>query len=476
MKKKTYLELSEEGEGSHKFYEVLVDNREVSIRFGRIGTQGRLEKKNFPSPEKAQAHASSKINSKKKKGYEEAVMGVRKKRPITRRAIQSRRSSAKQAPVIWKYRTGRAAFGIFVDENNCWVGNEAGRVFQLDHEGALQNQYSLPNGVKCLVSDGDWLYAGCDDGNVYDLNGKKPYVAYEIAPDVDIYWLDIFDGVLGVADENGWLYAFNHEDESSWKKKSKGTSGWMVRCDEVGIYHGHSSGVTMYDWEDGSRIWDKKSKGAVLFGWQDDATVYAGTRGNRVQRFDKRGRMLVECVTDASVYSCAASPEGEFIFAGDNCSSVYCFNNKGERLWKLATGCGSAFSMQYRNERLYIVTTDGSMTCIDASPAAIEKARKGDVPSVREIQAPKKSGVSASSSYEQLDKVTRANGGVILECVESGGRPRVRVRSRGYEQNWNVQFPKNLRKVGAKYVVDEVRESVRGGFYRALGTIRRMER
>lgn len=34
---KIYLELSEEGGGSHKFYEVIIEGTEVLIRYGRIG-------------------------------------------------------------------------------------------------------------------------------------------------------------------------------------------------------------------------------------------------------------------------------------------------------------------------------------------------------------------------------------------------------------------------------------------------------
>ena len=40
---------------------------------------------------------------------------------------------------------------------------------------------------------------------------------------------------------------------------------------------------------------------------------------------------------DSAVYSCATSPGGRFVFAGDASSSVYCFDQDGTRLWKLGT-------------------------------------------------------------------------------------------------------------------------------------------
>ncbi len=475
MAETTYLEYSEEQGVSHKFYEVTVDGCDMTVRYGRIGTDGNRSTKTFPTPEKATAEATKKLNAKRRKGYEDAVMGVRKKRAVTRRQIQSTRSTAKGAPVLWKYNTDAAAFGIFVDDRGCWVGNESGRIFALDHEGQTLRDYKLPDGVKCIVSDGDWLYAGCDDGNVYDLTGKMPFVAYEIDPAVDIYWLDIADGILGVADDKGTVHVFNHEDISQWQAKSAGTAGWMVRCDEIGVYHGHSKGVTMYDWEDGSRLWHSGTAGQVLFGWQEESTVYAGCSDRKVYRLSKQGEELGTYACDASVFSCAATEDGKYVFAGDSSSSVYCFNESGERLWKMATRCGSAFSMQFHNDRLYLVTTKGALACIDAREEAITAAEEGVVPEVKDLKAAAASAETASTAtLADVEAVAEAGDGVVVECYKAGSKLRVRVLSAGYNNDWNVQFPKNLRQDGVRFVVAEVRESARGGFYRAYGDIRRL--
>jgi predicted DNA-binding WGR domain protein len=470
---RTYLELSEADGGSHKFYEAVVSGKTLTIRYGRIGDKGQTQVKDFADHAKAVAEANKKVGEKRKKGYAEAVMGERKKRSVTRREITSQvaAKNTTKAPVIWRFTPGSRAFGIFIDEARCWMGNEAGAIYSLDHDGKVLDQFKLPEGVKCIVADDDWLYAGCDNGKVYDLGGKAPRVAYEIADDIDIYWLDIKDGVLGVSDEAGNVSVFNHEDETQWKKKSSGSSGWMLRCDEVGVYHGHTDGVTMYDWEDGKKLWHCKTDGSVLFGWQEESTVYASTSQNKIQRFTKRGKEPHTYACDAAVYSCAAAEDGKYVFAGDNCSSVYCFNAAGERLWKLNTGCGSAFSMQFFKDRLYIVTTDGSFAAIDASEAAIAAAKTGTVPEPKAIKAPKAAAVTPSTEIE----TTRSAGtGVIVECYQEGSQLRIRPASTGYNKKWNVQFPKDLRELGAKYVVDELRESGSGGFYRAHGTIRKL--
>ena len=63
--------------------------------------------------------------------------------------------------------------------------------------------------------------------------------------------------------------------------------------------------------------------------------------------------------------------------------------------------------------------------------------------------------------------------GVVVECVREGGRVRVHVVSGDFEPSWNVQFPRSIREVGARYVVDALHPAP-SGFYRVRGDIRRL--
>jgi hypothetical protein len=299
-----------------------------------------------------------------------------------------------------------------------------------------------------------------------------PRVAYEIAADVDIYWLDIDDAVLGVSDRGGRITTIDHEDEFQWARDVDGDSAWMVRCDTDAVYHGHSKGVARYDAADGTPRWHTPVEGSVLFGWQEES-VYAGTSGGRVHRLAKDdGAIEAVYRCDAAVFSCAAAPDGRYVFAGDDHSSVYCFDQSGERLWKLGTGCGSAFSMQFRSDRLYIVTTSGSLACIDASEEAILAAQRGTVPEPVDVKVA--ASLTAVEPTIILETTRAVDGGVVLECFQDGARLCVRVVSPGYDAGWRVQFPKDVREAGARYLVDGVRTSGRGGFYRAFGDIKRL--
>ncbi|MFF0114570.1 WGR domain-containing protein [Streptomyces prasinus] len=473
----TYLELSQDDGTAHKFYEVTVDALVVTVRYGRIGASGQTQVTSFPSADKARAAAARKVGEKVRKGYAPAVPGQRAPRTVTRRQVASAPSTARAvAPVLWRFGTGSAAFGIHVDDEHCWVGNQAGDVYTLGHDGRVLARFTLPDGVKCLVADDFWIYAGCDDGKVYDLSSKLPFAAYDIAADVDIFWLDIHEGVLDVSDRDGKLTVIDHEDEHQWSRRSRGEHAWMVRADDRAVYHGHQHGVTAYAPDGGGELWHTPTRGGVLFGWQEDDTVYAGTAHRVVQRLSKAsGAIEATYACDSAVYACATSPGGRFVFAGDAAASVYCFDQDGTRLWKLGTGGGSALSMQYRDERLYLVTTDGALVCIDASEAAVSAAQQGTVPVARDVKLaealPAHAPATTASAVTAVDRAPA--GTVVVQCVQDSGRLRVHVVSEGYDASWNVQFPRAIREPGARYVVDALHPAA-GGFYRVRGDIRRL--
>jgi len=56
---------------SSKFWEITTNNREVTVRYGRIGSNGQTQTKSFTSDTAAADHAEKQINSKLAKGYRE---------------------------------------------------------------------------------------------------------------------------------------------------------------------------------------------------------------------------------------------------------------------------------------------------------------------------------------------------------------------------------------------------------------------
>src|SRR5262249_38597001 len=145
--------------------------------------------------------------------------------------------------------------------------NNKGDVFALDHKGKVERHYSLPAGVKALVGDGAWMYAGCDNGEVFDISHPTPRLAYELPRKAGIDWIDIWSGVLAVSNNTGGLDVIDVESQSLWSVKGGGRGAWTARCDRDAIYHGHDSVTTAHARTDGKVLWETKT-GPVMFGWQ----------------------------------------------------------------------------------------------------------------------------------------------------------------------------------------------------------------
>jgi len=484
-----YLEYVEENH--QKFYEITVEQQKVTLRFGKIGATGTQQAKDYSSSAIAQREAARKLKEKQKKGYQLRTSPAIANSPIQTKAIKAvattqncgKLSSLKPpfqfplepftAPLEWRFTSGFSSFGLAVEQGNCWLGNEKGQVLKFDEKGAVLEQYQLPHAVKSIVTDDIWVYGGCDNGMVYDMTGKIPYLAYEIESAADILGLAITAGILGVSDAQGGLTKIDPEGDMLWQRFSLGKQGWMICSDSQGFYQGHSKGLTMYEFDQGRQLWQQATIGKVLFGCQTADSLYVATSGRQVQSFQKSGQLIVSYHCDASVYSCAIDEARGLIYAADSSAFIYAFNHCGQRLWKASTGCGSALSMQLGGgdaQKLYLATNQGFLACMAVNESALWGAIQGQFPHSILVA---NSEVMAVTPAQDLEKTNHPREEIILECFRQGQRLRVRVLSAGYHQDWMVQFPRNLRQEGHRYLVQSLYESSQG-FYRIHGDIKRL--
>lgn len=179
-------------------------------------------------------------------------------------------------PVVSKkfeYQLNAKGFGLFVSPTHCYAADETGLVAQLTLDGALESLFKLSHGVKCLVLDDGFFFAGCNNGALYDLTSGTPRLVTQLEDFSSLYWIDICKGRTAVSDGSGNVAMVNCEGETEWRHKSAGEEGWMVRVDESGVYHGHSAGVTKYT-HTGELVWHCDTA-PVLFGWQEESHVFA---------------------------------------------------------------------------------------------------------------------------------------------------------------------------------------------------------
>lgn len=79
----------------------------------------------------------------------------------------------------------------------------------------------------------------------------------------------------------------------------------------------------------------------------------------------------------------------------------------------------------------------------------------------------------AAKTAADLETTDSAAGGILVQCVQDGGKLRARVVQDGYEPDWNMRFPRSIREDGFLYVVDEVNTAPDGKSYIASGAIKR---
>ena len=469
MQKEIYLELSQENGSAHKFYQINIKHNTVEINYGRIGLKGSTQVKTLSSFEEAKLFADKKANAKQKKGYLPATKGVRKFRPI--RPVVRRISSpyannqtstaSLKAPVIAKFKTNDTAFGIFVNDKYIYIGDETGRISVLNHSYQLVREFKLPAGTKCIVGDGPNVFAGTDQGQVYELTGSVARLAYDFPGESAIFWMDLCDGVLAVSDNEGGLFAYDFEGESLFQTYTRNGKAWMVRVDETSIYHGGNH-IARYTFE-GELLW-KNPTTEVLFGYQTKSCIYAGSNG--VVMIDKHTGKKVRSYPANWVPSNCTNHDGSLVFCQDR-DQIKAWNKKGEQLFALNSP-NSGMSMQYFDEKLFIVG-DSGLGVVDVSDLAISDAKKGKLIETKVIYRPKDTLNEVDSSH--LEKTNNPEGGIELVCTLESGKHRIKVVSEGYDQSLNCQFPKNLRKEGRRYLVHKIELSKNKLFYRISGDI-----
>jgi len=308
--------------------------------------------------------------------------------------------------------------------------------------GSLDNQNSIRQICKASPK-GRYISVGQSDEAGLDEAFKE--IAEMIS--AKITWLDVRDGILAVSGMNGHLALCNIEGEKMWENtQAPGkpeenqdqnvlAGGWMVRSDFQGVYQGVGSSVFKFDVGDGSTLWETKLENTdgknVLFGWQSEHHVFVAA-GKKVFKLNK-GNGVVEAIFDCDqiVVSTSLSLDGKQLFAADCHSKLYGFENpqpqvplpanqppaNPPRIWKFATGCGTALSMQaQKDDKLYIATTTGTLACIDVSDAAMKNALTGHPPARPSKVINLDANVETILPAADMEITQDDSKGVILEC------------------------------------------------------------
>jgi predicted DNA-binding WGR domain protein len=199
---------------SKKFWEVDVDGRTLTVRFGRLGTAGQSKVKKLASPAAAETELQKLVREKTNKGYVEECAASAKSKPAKVAAPKSKPAKAAKAPAAKtaaskapKSKPGKAPVLKLVPARSCDTpvpsdadrakfGEEdhvvlgaSGRVAALVRQNdAYQKLAFLEGGKKRLVSlpdsllnlgalavrpDGTALAAAADEQHLYEVSIPK---------------------------------------------------------------------------------------------------------------------------------------------------------------------------------------------------------------------------------------------------------------------------------------------------------------
>jgi outer membrane protein assembly factor BamB len=371
--------------------------------------------------------------------------------------------------LVWDFNSNGTGAGIFVNNKFCFIGNNNGYVYALDPDTAqVKHQMKFDAGVKCIVGDRGFLYVGLSNGAVYDCTTGTPRLAYQLDPTSSIEWMDIHDGLIAM-DQAGTAVVLNIEGEVVWENKGVGRNRF-ARTDGARMYHCRQDQVTAYRFADGKELWSVPGGGYVTFGAQDEKYLYTAPLETRA--LDKETGKLVKQYQNCIPWACTVSDK--HVYASDCGSRIVCYDKETtQQIWDVQTGSGKGVSMQYHeaHDRLYVVTEGGHMLCYDVSGNTVEKK-------IETSSDSQTSDTVTAVPETELKTTDDSSWGVLLVCVkDEKGKLRVRVDPSvpGYDHSLNVQFPRNMRQEGAKFVCTELVEAASGGYYRAKGDIERYQ-
>ncbi|CAD5120171.1 DgyrCDS8746 [Dimorphilus gyrociliatus] len=370
-----------------------------------------------------------------------------------------------------------SGFGLHIDEDRILFGDEEGSIIELDHRGNVIKRSKLDQGVRCIVRDGGFVYAGGNDGGLYDLTNGPPRLMCKIEDFGKVYSLDVKHGIIAASDENGYVALVNYEGEIMWKKMES-TDGWMVIMDDNFIYHGTIGAVSKMEKMTGDEIWKQEGLSPVNYGVKREDKVLVAAVNRVVQVDTETGKILNEYKDKgADTIYCCDKGDG-LVFAGsDDCVLVY--EEESEKLLYNLKVKHRPYSIKYYGGRLYLIGkamfTILSLTK-ESIESMLEKRGKNKFSSKRIENILKNVPLVAPLTRVESINTVKAKGGIMLECVKDGEKLRVKPIGPSFEPDWYVMFPQSLRVEGAKYIVDKLEvagESSR--FYRTVGRIQMIE-
>jgi hypothetical protein len=363
-----------------------------------------------------------------------------------------------------------------------WLFDDKNAVYRVGLDGQVVQTWQLPDSIEQLLVDGDRVHARNRTGTLIDLSSKPPRSVLQLGQLSPVPRLILHRGSQVVVGKKGVITAHDARGKERWSVTLKGASSAQLFCaDDDRIYVSAGQSVQALDWS-GTLLWKRKVGGAVRLAWQSQNRLYVRVWWEGVHVLDKTGEPVTLCKSDVSFTSGATSEDESLIFT-TGLGRLTGWSDAGTKQWSLKFDAGLVCEMCAHEDAIYVVSHKGGLVGVDVSSKALAASARQKLPTLttRQVSAPAKSAAKTAAKPPRPG-ASRSPGvgaapspaSVEVECFQDGKEIRVRVVSKGYHHDWACQFPRALRIAGARYQVDEVAASAKGGFYRVVGGICRL--
>ncbi len=272
-------------------------------------------------------------------------------------------------------------FGLWVNEQGCWLSNQSGWIFVVNHQGELIQQFTLKHPTRFVVAgfaeQDDTPLVSCEDGFLYELTGKIPQSVYSLrSPIPYLYRHGITAMVkspelLFIADVYGQIFGVNESYETQWQQQdSEHWLSFFLGVDSDYLYQGYYHGLIAYEKLTGTLIWEIFTPAPVVCGVVFKESFLIGCSDRQIyQVHQAEGEPEL-----MPLFRCSGIPYGmitdhaqQHLLVSDSDGKIYQWDLSNQQLESITLPKGAALTLKIWHSCLYVGTSLGDLLCFELS-------------------------------------------------------------------------------------------------------------
>ncbi|MFM7382349.1 MAG: hypothetical protein ACKO1W_04755 [Microcystaceae cyanobacterium] len=270
-------------------------------------------------------------------------------------------------------------FGLWVNDQGCWLSNQSGWIIVVNHQGELIQQFKLKHPTRFLTEgfteQDDTPIVSCEDGFLYELTGKVPQSIYSLrSPIPYLYRHGIVamvksENLLFIADLYGQLFCVNESYETQWQRSIP--DHWLsffLGSDHDYLYQGYYQGLIAYEKLTGTLTWEIFTPAPVICGAVLDKNLLIGCSDRQIYQVNQSESKptlipLFQC--SGIPYEMITDTAQQRLLVSDSDGKIYHWDFNRQQLDSMSLPKGAVLTMKIWHSGLYGGTSLGDLFCFD---------------------------------------------------------------------------------------------------------------